>query len=78
MRRVTLYTRHGCHLCDSARFVIEQARKRVEFTFDTIDIDTDAALRDRYNEDVPVVAIDGRDLFRWAVDLDSLVARLKA
>ena len=77
MHQIRLYTRQGCHLCDTARRVIEQARKQVEFTFEAIDIDSDTALRDKYNEDVPVVSIDGQDLFRWSVDHDALMSRLE-
>jgi hypothetical protein len=42
-----------------------------------VDIDAgDPALRARYTDDVPVIAIDGQDLFRWSVDEDALVERL--
>jgi glutaredoxin len=76
MRQVTLYTRMGCHLCEQAREVIERARRRVDFELQVLDIDDDEALRARYHQDVPVVAIDGRDLFWWKVDEDALVSRL--
>ena len=77
MRSVTFYTRSRCHLCDQARKVLSRARRRVAFQLDVVDIDAaDAAVRSRYTDDVPVIAIDGQDLFRWSVDEAALIARL--
>jgi glutaredoxin len=76
MKQVTLYTRAGCHLCDDAKKVIEEARRQVEFTYEEKDIDGDAELRQRYNEQVPVIAIDGRQAFRFRVKLDRLVREI--
>ncbi len=76
MRRVTLYTRRGCHLCEAAAGVLERARGRAKFALETIDIDGDPRLRALYDEEVPVVAIDARPVFRHAVDLDEFLKRL--
>jgi glutaredoxin len=77
MPSVTLYTRMGCHLCERAADVLERARGRTGFALEVVDIDDDDALRARYNEQVPVIAVDGRELFWGRVDEDALVARLK-
>ena len=77
MRTVTLYTRQGCHLCEEAHAVLERAQRRVEFDLRVVDIDGDAAVRSRYDHHVPVIAIDGHDLFGGSVDEDALVARLR-
>jgi glutaredoxin len=61
---VVLYTRAGCHLCDDARDVLEQYGLDVR----SVDIDADAAVRERFNECVPVVEIDGKIRFRGRVD----------
>ena len=58
--KVTLYTRAGCHLCDQAKQVIDSARRRAAFDYEELDIDSDPELRRLYNEEVPVIAIDGR------------------
>lgn len=56
--------------------VIEAARGQVGFDFREVDIDGDAALRARYNTEVPVIAIDGVDAFRYRVKLETLLERL--
>jgi glutaredoxin len=63
-RRVVLYTRIGCHLCDDALSLLESHGLKPE----CIDIDADPALRDRFNECVPVVEFDGQIRFRGHVD----------
>jgi 4a-hydroxytetrahydrobiopterin dehydratase len=66
MLAVTLYTRTNCPLCDKAKAAIHASGALVELT--EIDIDRDEALRARYNDDVPVVHVDGREAFRHSVD----------
>lgn len=73
---VTLYTRVGCHLCDNAKRVIEEARRHAEFAFEERDIDADPELRRLYNEEVPVIAIDGRKAFKYRVDMKEFLKRL--
>ncbi len=73
---VTLYTRAGCHLCDEAKQVLAAARRHVEFTYEERDIDADDELRRLYNEEVPVIAIDGRKAFKYRVDMNEFLKRL--
>ena len=76
MRTVTLYSRPGCHLCDDAREVLERVRTRAPFTLEEVDIETDDALHARYLERIPVVALDGEELFDYFVDETALVGRI--
>ncbi|MEA2124624.1 MAG: hypothetical protein QOI80_1406 [Solirubrobacteraceae bacterium] len=78
MRTVTLYTREGCHLCDDAALVLERVRAEIPFALDTVDIEADAALHRRYLERIPVVALDGEELFDYFVDEPELRRRLRA
>jgi glutaredoxin len=76
VRTVTLYSRPGCHLCDEAREVLERVRARAPFTLQEVDIETDDALHARYLERIPVVALDGEELFDYFVDETALVGRI--
>jgi glutaredoxin len=75
---VTLYTRSGCHLCEDAKREIGEAGKRVAFLYEEVDIDRDPGLRTLYNEEVPVVAIDGRKAFKYRLTAAELVRKLAA
>ena len=77
MATVVLLARPGCHLCDEARVVIEAARAEVAFVFEEVDIETDDALVRDYGLRIPVVAIDGDELFEISVDRTSLLAALR-
>jgi glutaredoxin len=65
---VLVYGRPGCHLCEEALSVIEAVRARVDFDLREVDIDSDDALLKRYLERIPVVLIDGREIFELFVD----------
>ena len=78
MHKVTLYTRAGCWLCDDAKHVLETARRTAEFEMEEIDIDADDGLRRLYNDEVPVIAIDGRKAFKYRVTESELLKKLKA
>ena len=72
MRTVTLYARDGCHLCDDARAALERVRAQHPFCLDEVDIEADDALHARYLERIPVVALDGEELFEYFVDEEAL------
>ena len=73
---VTLYSRPGCHLCEEAREALERVRTQAPFELDEIDIETDDALHARYLERIPVVAVDGEELFQYFVDESALLRRI--
>lgn len=52
-----LYQRDDCHLCDLALEVLAQARAP---EFDSVFIDEDEALEERYGTRVPVLRDEGR------------------
>ena len=75
-RTVTLVGATGCHLCASARSVIERVRAEVPFELEEIEITDDDELERRYRERIPVVLIDGEEAFTYFVHPDALRRRL--
>ena len=75
-RRVILYGRPGCCLCDDARAVLERLQQELGFALDEIDITTNDDLHKRYLVRIPVVALDGVDLYDFEVDANDLRGRL--
>lgn len=67
-RRVVLYSRRACHLCDEARSVILAERDRTPFDFDEVLIDGDEALERDYGLRVPVVEVDGTEKFEFGIE----------
>jgi hypothetical protein len=66
----------GCHLCESARRVLETVRREIEFELTETDITGDAELESRYRERIPVVLVDGEEAFTYFVHPDGLRRRL--
>lgn len=76
MRRVVVYGASGCHLCDTAKEVLARVRAEQPFELVEVAIDGDDALEARYRERVPVVELDGVELFTYFVHPDVLRRRL--
>jgi len=65
---VELYGRPGCCLCDDARVTLERLRRELGFRLVELDITADDAVHRRYFERIPVIALDGDELFHFHVD----------
>ena len=76
MTTVTLYGRPGCHLCDEARAVLDRVRADAPFELRSVNIEDDDALFKAYLERIPVVALDGEEVYDYYVDEEDLRARL--
>ena len=73
---MSLYGRPGCHLCDEARAVLERIRVERPFRLEEIDIESDDALLRLYLERIPVIALDGEELFDHFVEEEALRRKL--
>lgn len=62
--RVTLFTRAGCGLCDTAKHTVVQLNKRRPFDYHELDIMTpeNKPWRDVYDFDVPVLHVQPNPL----------------
>jgi glutaredoxin len=76
VKTVTLYGRPDCHLCDEARAVLRRIQAAQPFVLREVDIETDDALFRRYLERIPVIALDGDELFDHFVDEEALRRKL--
>jgi glutaredoxin len=72
VKRVVLYTRDGCGLCETAKQVLMAERARTPFELEEIDVEGDDALEMEYGIRIPVVVVDGEELFELVVDPDAL------
>ncbi len=80
MRRVTLYGKPECCLCDDAREAVGAVRAELPFELEEIDISLDPVLHRRYGERIPVLSVDGKEAFELGVDaaaLRDLLGRVK-
>ena len=67
-----MYARPGCGLCDEAREVIMAVRARTPFEYREVDVTGDDSLELQYGIRIPVVLVDGRELFEVRVEAGRL------
>jgi hypothetical protein len=65
---ILMYTRRGCHLCDSAWAELQRAQSIYQFALTAVDVDGNAALAATYGDQVPVVLIDSKVRFQGGVN----------
>jgi len=68
MHDVVVYSRSGCHLCDIVKQTLTQLQGEADFQWREVDIDGDPELRHKYNDEVPVIFINGRKAFKYRLD----------
>lgn len=73
---VILYTRKGCHLCEIVKESLIKLHKRGSFNWREIDVDSNAEVRRLYNDEVPVVFINGRKAFKYRMDEQEFLRKL--
>jgi glutaredoxin len=67
--KLVLYGRQYCHLCHDMLAALKTLRGEFSFEVEVVDVDADPALEARYDELVPVLAADGRELCHYYLDI---------
>ena len=76
--QLTIYQRDGSHLCEIASAQLEQLQGDYQFELKQIDIESNVELHRLYLERIPVIALDGQELYDFEIDLQDLKSRLLA
>ncbi|MBM3162114.1 MAG: glutaredoxin family protein [Chlorobi bacterium] len=76
LHTVTLYGKKECCLCDQAMAVLHKVQAVEPFVLEKIDITSRADLLERYGDHIPVVLVDGVEVFRYRILEDRLAALL--
>jgi glutaredoxin len=75
---ITVYSRPDCHLCAEAMSALRALQDELGFSLSERDIDQDEALQRAYFERIPVIALDGEELFDYFIDEAILRERLES
>jgi glutaredoxin len=78
MTLLTVYSSPGCHLCAEAMAALRALQGELSFELCERDITADEALHRAYLERIPVVTLDGEELFEYVVDEQILRERLES
>jgi glutaredoxin len=63
---ITIYSRHGCHLCEVAETTLADLKEELNFEIEVKYVDGSQELEKLYGHEVPVIHIDGEhhDFFK--------------
>jgi glutaredoxin len=75
---VTVYSKPDCHLCVDAMAVLRRLQAELGFALEECDISSDEGLLRAYFERIPVVTLDGEELFDFFVEETILRERLES
>jgi glutaredoxin len=70
--RLSLLTRAGCHLCQTAAETLTRIGAEAGLVPEVVDVDADPELQAEYGDRVPVVLLDGREHSYFTVDVERL------
>ncbi|HZC71502.1 MAG TPA: glutaredoxin family protein [Jatrophihabitans sp.] len=65
---MTLVTRAGCHLCETAEQLLRGLSSELGFAYREVDVDASQVLRDEYSDRVPVILLNGKEHGYWRVE----------
>ena len=63
MHKITVFSKEGCHLCERAIDALRELSNDNTFDLEIVDISKDQTLLERYILKIPVVRLDGKDVF---------------
>jgi glutaredoxin len=78
MRKVTVISRTGCHLCEIAIDKINLVKDQLKFELEIKLINDLPELEQEYGEQVPVIMIDNKIHDYWRVDIDRFTKAIKS
>ncbi|MDQ1623427.1 MAG: hypothetical protein QOH19_1845 [Actinomycetota bacterium] len=74
---VVLITKADCHLCAAARDAVGRVTAALGIDWTEQSVDDDAALRERFAEEIPVVLVNGVQRDFWKIDETRLARTLR-
>ena len=77
MRKVTVISRIGCHLCEIAIDKINLVKEQLQFDLEIKLINDLPELEQEYGEQVPVIMIDDKIHDYWRVDIERFTKAIK-
>ena len=78
MRKVTVISRTGCHLCEIAIDKINSVKDELKFELEIKLINDLPELEQEYGEQVPVIMIDDKIHDYWRVDIERFTKAIKS
>jgi len=73
MKKMILYTKPVCHLCDEMKNVLFNLKKEVDFEFEEVNIEQNEVLFEKYKEKIPVLIMNGNMIAKYRITKENLL-----
>jgi len=73
----TVYSRHGCHLCEDLLQQLTALQQTHDFKILEVDVDSRPQLVEQFGSQVPVVTYENQQICHYFLDQTALLACLK-
>jgi glutaredoxin len=77
MHQVVVYSKPDCCLCDEVKAQLRKLQRSHPFEWREVNILDDPAAYETFKEEIPVVFIDGRKAFKYHLDEDKFLRRIR-
>jgi glutaredoxin len=74
--QVVVYSKPGCCLCDDVKSKLQRLQQTAVFEWKEVNILDDPALFAKFNEEIPVVLVNGRREFIYHLNEDKFLRLL--
>lgn len=71
--QLSLYSRHGCHLCEDMERAVSELAAELNFITEIISIDNNAELEQCYGHRVPVLMMGDNMICEYFLDKTALI-----
>ena len=71
--QLSLYTRHGCHLCEDMEQAVSELATELDFVTEIIPIDNNTELEQSYGHRVPVLMMGDNVICEYFLDKTALM-----
>jgi glutaredoxin len=76
MIEVVVYSKPGCCLCDEVKAKLQRLRETHHFELREVNILHDPQAFEQFNEQIPVVFVNGRKAFKYRLDEKEFIKKL--
>jgi glutaredoxin len=77
MIEVVVYSKPGCCLCDEVKAKLETLQASHAFNLSVVNILEDPEAYRKFNDEIPVIAINGKKAFKYYLGEEKFLKRLE-
>ena len=77
MNQVVVYSKPDCGLCDELKAQLQRLQRVHPFEWREVNILENAVAYEKFKEEIPVVFIDGKKAFKYHLDEEEFLKRLR-